>query len=171
MKALILLNLQVDFTAMGALPHEQPEGLVQRVNALMDDFDLVLAAMHWHPAEHVSFAAMHPWRKPGQVIEHLGQDVELQVMHAVQGSMGAMLIPGIDAKRIQHYCYMGTEADIDTHSCFFDQAQARDTGLQALLHDKQVQQVGFAGINVAHALENSIADALAAGYDADLYIF
>ncbi len=159
MKALILVNLQIDFTDMGALPQIQPEGFVAHVNTLMASFDLVIAAMHWHPAKHVSFAANHPWRKPGQIIEYNGQSIKLEVMHAVQGSMGAALIPGIADDRISHYVYMGSDADIDTYSCFFDQAQLRDTGLHQYLKDHGVTEIQILGFENDTTYLNSLLDA------------
>ena len=69
MKTLLLIDLQNDFCPGGALAVDEGNLLIPIANALMPKFDLVLATQDWHPATHGSFAANHPWRRPGQVID------------------------------------------------------------------------------------------------------
>jgi nicotinamidase/pyrazinamidase len=69
MKALLLIDLQNDFCPGGALAVEEGNLLIPIANELMPRFEMVLATQDWHPANHGSFAANHPWRKPGQVID------------------------------------------------------------------------------------------------------
>ena len=51
----------------------------------MDRFALVLATQDWHPANHGSFAANHPNRQPGEVIDLNGIMQILWPVHCVQG--------------------------------------------------------------------------------------
>ena len=67
-KALILIDIQNDFLPTGALPVRNGDKVIPVANRLADHFDLVAASKDWHPADHKSFAANHPWRKPGQII-------------------------------------------------------------------------------------------------------
>ena len=69
------------------------ETIVPIANRLMDRFDLVLATQDWHPANHGSFAANHPNRVPGEVIDLNGTMQVLWPVHCVQGSPGADFPP------------------------------------------------------------------------------
>ena len=69
MRALICVDIQNDFCPGGALEVKDGLAAAKVANKLMDRFDLVVATQDWHPANHKSFAAMHPWRRPGDVIE------------------------------------------------------------------------------------------------------
>src|SRR5690606_28350144 len=63
MKALILVDIQYDFTSGGALEVEKGEDIIPVVNRLQEHFELVVATQDWHPPNHLSFASNHPGRK------------------------------------------------------------------------------------------------------------
>ena len=86
MKALLLIDLQIDFCPGGALEVKEGDQVIPIANALMEHFDLVVATQDWHPADHGSFAANHPWRRPGQVIDLHGLQQVLWPIHCVQDS-------------------------------------------------------------------------------------
>ena len=90
MRALILVDLQNDFCAFGALAVPGGNDVIPIANDLMEQFDLVVATQDWHPANHGSFAANHPWRKPGQVIDLHGLPQVLWTIHCVQDTFGAV---------------------------------------------------------------------------------
>ena len=69
MNALIMVDIQNDFVPGGALAVQEGDKIVPLVNSLQSRFDLVVATQDWHPANHGSFAANHPGRQPGDVIE------------------------------------------------------------------------------------------------------
>ena len=58
MNALILVDLQNDFTPNGALPVPEGDSIVPLINQLQQKFDLVVATQDWHPADHQSFACL-----------------------------------------------------------------------------------------------------------------
>ena len=119
MKALILVDIQVDFCPGGALAVEGGNEVIPIANDLMDHFDLVIATQDYHPANHGSFAANHPWRKPGQVIDLHGLPQVLWPIHCVQGSFGSEFAPGLNTKKINAVFPKGTDPDIDSYSGFF----------------------------------------------------
>jgi hypothetical protein len=80
----------------------------------MDCFALVLATQDWHPADHGSFAANHPGRQPGEVIDLNGIMQILWPVHCVQGSPGAAFSTQIRAKRFHKIFLKG----IDSYSGF-----------------------------------------------------
>src|ERR1043166_3393418 len=69
MNALILVDIQNDFVPGGALPVPAGDQIIPVVNRLQPHFDIVVATQDWHPANHGSFAASHPGKQPGDIIE------------------------------------------------------------------------------------------------------
>ena len=70
MKALIIVDIQNDFSPGGALAVKEGDQIVPVVNALQKRFDLVVATQDWHPEHHGSFASTH--QKP------VGEKIKLQ---------------------------------------------------------------------------------------------
>ncbi|MFK7935215.1 MAG: isochorismatase family protein, partial [Saprospiraceae bacterium] len=91
-RTLILVDLQNDFCKDGALEVQDGNAVIPIANQLMEQFDLVIATQDWHPANHESFAAMHPWRKPGQVIDLHGLQQVLWPIHCVQDMFGSEFV-------------------------------------------------------------------------------
>src|SRR3972149_4619716 len=115
MKALILVDLQNDFCPGGALPVPEGDRVIPLVNRLVARFDLVVATQDWHPADHGSFAATHPGKKPGDVIELNGLAQILWPAHCVQGTAGAEFHPGLDRSRIARVLQQGTDPRLDSY--------------------------------------------------------
>ena len=118
-RALILVDIQNDFLPGGALEVGDGNAVVPVANTLMQHFDLVVASKDWHPANHGSFAANHPWRKPGQVIDLNGLDQILWPIHCVQESYGAEFARDLQDEQIEKIFYKGTDPEIDSYSAFF----------------------------------------------------
>lgn len=102
MKALILKNLQNDFLDTGAVPLPDTSSLIVEVNEEMQRYDIVIAIQKWYPADHKSFAANHPWRKPGQVITIEEEEVTLQIIHCVADSFGAAFVGELKQDKINY---------------------------------------------------------------------
>ena len=62
MNALIIVDMQNDFVEGGTLAVPGGKNLVPLINRLQARFDFVIATQDWHPANHASFAAIHPGR-------------------------------------------------------------------------------------------------------------
>ena len=169
MKALILENIQIDFFPGGAMEIAGSEPLIPIWNQLIDAHELIIASLEWHPANHVSFAATHPWRRFGQVIEVEGLSVELFAIHCVKNTFGAAIYRGIQKEKIQHTVYKGTTVSVDNYSCFWDAGQKMDTGLQEFLKNKGISQLAFAGLDFERSIFHSVQDALALGYSVEIY--
>ena len=99
MKALILVDLQNDFLPGGALPVPDGDQVIPVANRVQKVFPLVVATQDWHPANHGSFAASHPGRKPGEVVQLAGLPQILWPVHCVQGTRGAAFAPGLETER------------------------------------------------------------------------
>src|SRR5947209_16023887 len=100
MRTLILVDLQKDFLPGGALAVDQGDQVIPIANALQPKFDLVVATQDWHPATHGSFAANHPGKRPGEVIDLSGLPQVLWQNHCVQGTRGGAFAPTLDTTRV-----------------------------------------------------------------------
>lgn len=164
MKALILIDLTNDFCPGGMV--EVPEGnqAVEVANRLMETFELVVSVRDWHPADHLSFAANHLWRKPGQEIDLNGQRQLLWPMHCVQNSFGAELAMRLRQEKITRHFFKGTDPETDSYSAFFDNLKKNDTGLATYLHENGVEDVYLLGLPTEFGVRYSALDALALGF-------
>ena len=138
MNALILIDLQNDFCPGGALAVPEGDRVIDVVNDLQKKFDLVVATKDWHPADHGSFAANHPGKKPGDVIEMAGLAQILWPVHCVQETPGAELHPRLERSAIDCVFRKGEDPLTDSYSGFFDNGRRKSTGLGEYLKSRGV---------------------------------
>lgn len=168
MNALVLIDLQNDLCFGGAIEVADANAVVPIANRLMPQFDVVVATRQWHPADHCSFAAMHPWRRPGQIIEVDGRPQLLWIMHGVQGSFGAEFAQGLQVSRINKIINTGTNPQVDHDNAFFD-ADKSDTGLLHYFQSKNITALYIMGMPAEGSVKNTALQALDLGFDT--YIF
>lgn len=164
MQALLLVDIQNDFLPGGALEVPRGDEVVPVANALIPHFDLVLASQDWHPADHGSFAANHPWRKPGQVIDLHGLEQILWPIHCVQGSFGAEFANGLHTDAVERIFRKGTDPAIDSYSAFFDNGHRKSTGLTEYLREQGVDTVYLLGLAQDYCVKYTVLDALREGF-------
>lgn len=168
MKALLLIDVQVDFMPGGALAVPEGDAIVAGLNAAQartDRYDLVVATQDWHPLGHRSFASSHPGQALFAEIEWQGLPQRLWPDHCVQGSPGADLHPGLDLNRVEAIFRKGTDPDLDSYSAFFDNGHRRTTGLAAYLRARGITQVDVAGLASDYCVYFSAKDALQEGFE------
>lgn len=163
-KALIIVDVQNDFCPGGSLAVPEGDAVVPIINRIQPLFDVVIATQDWHPADHVSFAANHPGKNVGDVVEVEGVSQILWPTHCVQGSPGAELHPRLDTSRIAHIIRKGTDPRIDSYSGFFDNARRRDTGLAELLRRLDVDEVAICGLATDYCVKFTALDARDLGF-------
>src|SRR3954467_8904486 len=146
MNALILIDIQNDFVPAGALPVSEGGQIIPIVNRIQSQFDLVVATQDWHPADHGSFAANHPGRKPGDVIELNGLPQILWPVHCVQGTPGADFVDGLATMKVEKVFTKGTDPGIDSYSGFFDNGHRKSTGMGEHLKARGVSAVYVCGL-------------------------
>jgi nicotinamidase/pyrazinamidase len=164
MRALICVDIQNDFCPGGSLEVREGDQVIPVANKLMEHFDLVVATQDWHPANHKSFAAMHPWRYPGDVIGLNGLQQILWPIHCVQGSFGAEFAPGLNADAFEKVFVKGTDTEIDSYSGFFDNGHRKATGLGDYLKEKGVEEVYILGLALDVCVKFTVLDALGLGF-------
>lgn len=165
MKALILVDVQNDFVPGGALAVPEGEQIIPVCNQLSKAFELVVATQDWHPANHGSFAASHPGRKVGDVIDLNGLPQILWPVHCVQNTPGAALVPGLDVSRVERIFRKGTDPTIDSYSGFFDNGHRKATGLGEYLKQKGTTDVYVAGLATDYCVKFTALDAKSLGFN------
>ena len=165
MKALIIIDMQNDFLSGGSLAVPDGEEIVAIVNSMQQYFDLVVATQDWHPSTHKSFASNNPGKKTYDEIELNGLPQILWPDHCVQGTNGAMFTPLVNMNRVEAIFRKGTDIDIDSYSCFYDNGHRKSTGLGDYLRGKLITGVYFAGLAGDFCVYFSALDALAEGFD------
>jgi nicotinamidase/pyrazinamidase len=168
MNALILVDLQNDFCPGGALAVPGGEEIIPVVNRLLPRFDVVVATQDWHPPQHGSFAANHPGKKPGDVVELTGMIQILWPVHCVQNTPGAELHPGLDQTRIKKVFRKGTDPQIDSYSGFFDNGRRHATGLEDYLRQCGVREIFVCGLATDYCVKATALDAASLGWQTHL---
>ena len=164
MNALILVDLQNDFCPGGALAVPHGDQAVAVANRLQHHFELVAATQDWHPANHASFAANHPDKKPGDVIELAGLQQMLWPVHCVQGTFGAEFHSDLDRSAIGRIFRKGDDPTIDSYSGLFDNNHRKSTGLGGFLKEQGVQNVYICGLTTEYCVKFTAMDAVDLGF-------
>jgi nicotinamidase/pyrazinamidase len=164
MNALILVDIQNDFSPTGSLPVPEGDQIIVTVNRLQPHFDLVVATKDWHPVDHKSFAREHG-KNPGDTILLNGTEQILWPDHCVQGTTGAELFPGLNRAGIHKVIRKGTDPDLDSYSGFFDNDHKTRTGLDAYLKQKGVLEVYLTGLATDYCVKFTAKDARMLGYE------
>ncbi len=166
--ALVLVDLQRDFLPGGALAVPEGDRVVPLANQLARRFRLVAATQDWHPPDHVSFAASHPGKSPGDVIV-LGEIRQvLWPVHCVQFTPGAAFAPGLDTGPIARIFAKGTQRDVDSYSGFFDVLRRRSTGLAEFLRGQDVGVIYILGLATDYCVRATALDACSLGFETRL---
>lgn len=87
---LIMFGLQNDFLSLGNAEIPGLEAISQNIKDISGNWKYHLVVNQNHPADHLSFAACHPWRKPHQIIQ-IGEKTQyLWPIHCVSGTLGML---------------------------------------------------------------------------------
>jgi nicotinamidase/pyrazinamidase len=142
-RALIIVDVQVDFLPGGALAVPDGDAVIGPINALAasSSFDIVLATRDWHPADHASFTEQGgPWPP-----------------HCVKGTPGAQLSPALDQGRIDLVIDKGTTAQGEGYSAF------ESDELRSLLRTERIVAATIVGLATDFCVAATARDALSEG--------
>ena len=165
MNALLLVDLQNDFCPGGPLAVPEGDLVVPIANRLAEAFSLVVATQDWHPADHGSFAANHPGRQPGDLVELDGLEQVLWPIHCVQNTPGAEFHPDLNPDRIARVIRKGTNPKVDSYSGFFDNGRRATTGLGGYLRERGVRRVYVCGLATDYCVAFTALDAVELGFE------
>lgn len=164
-KVLIIVDVQNDFCPGGALAVRDGDRVVPIINSVQERFDLVVATQDWHPADHLSFAANHEGKAPGEVIELNGRPQVLWPPHCVQNTRGADFKADLDTSRIARVFQKGMDRAVDSYSGFFDNDHIHATGLGDYLREQSADEVYVCGLATDYCVKFSALDARSLGFD------
>jgi nicotinamidase/pyrazinamidase len=167
--ALLEIDVQNDFCPGGALAVDKGDEVVDPLNRLASLFagkgGRVLATQDWHPGGHVSFAASHPGKKPGDAIDLPGAKGQiLWPSHCVQGGPGAAFHPRLDLSAVHLIVRKGYRQELDSYSAFFENDRKTPTGLEGFLKGLGITTVVLGGLAADYCVLYSALDAAARGF-------
>ena len=164
-EALIVIDLQNDFCPGGALAVTGGDGIVPRVNVLLQDFAVRVLTQDWHPQDHGSFASSHPGAAAFSMTDMPYGPQVLWPRHCVQGTHGAAFHAGLNADAAQLVLRKGFHPDIDSYSAFHENDRTTPTGLDGYLRSRGVTSVTLVGLATDFCVAWSAVDAARHGYD------
>jgi nicotinamidase/pyrazinamidase len=166
MNALILVDIQNDFVPGGALAVKDGHAVVPVANRLSASgrFDVIVATQDWHPADHGSFAANHPGKQPGDLIELHGLPQVLWPVHCVQNTPGARFVDGLTMAHVDQIFTKGSDPNTDSYSGFFDNGHRHATGLGDFLKNRGVSNVYVLGLATDYCVKFTALDASKLGF-------
>jgi nicotinamidase/pyrazinamidase len=164
MRALIIVDVQNDFTSGGRLEVPAGEAVIPVINKISHHFPLVVATQDWHPQNHKSFASSHAGKNPFDKIILNGLVQVLWPDHCVQGTPGAQFHPGLEMRNVEAIFRKGMDPEIDSYSGFFDNGHKKATGLSGYLKDRGVKFVYVCGLAGDYCVNYTAKDALKQGF-------
>lgn len=167
MRALLLLDVQNDFSAFGTLAVPEAPAMVAVANQLLakeEVFEVAIATQNWHPANHVSFAASHYFRYPGQIImdKETGATQRLWPIYGVEGSFGADLMSDLEVARLDLIVKKGQDAKRSAYSAFAPSAMP---ALGPWLLEQGVTDVYLGGFFAEYGILETALDGACQGWN------
>ncbi len=162
---LLVIDVQNDFCAGGALAVPDGDAVVPVINALIPQFQTVVLTQDWHPAGHSSFASQHPGKNPLDTVSFPYGEQTLWPDHCVQGSAGAEFHADLNVHAAQMIVRKGFRQPIDSYSAFFENDKTTATGLSGYLKERSVQRVFCVGLATDFCVRYSAEDSKREGFD------
>ena len=161
---LIVVDVQNDFCAGGALEVPDGDAVVAAINELSTKFDHRILTQDWHPEGHTSFASCHHGKSPFDVVTMDYGDQVLWPDHCVQGSAGARFHPELDTEGAELIIRKGFVSTIDSYSAFFENDRTTPTGLSGYLRTRNFERVFLVGLATDFCVAFSALDACSEGF-------
>lgn len=168
MRALLIIDVQYDFLPGGALAVKEGDQIIPVINRLQEEFDFIVATQDWHPANHLSFAANHQGKKPGDFIQLGNVEQVLWPVHCVQGSKNAEFHKDLDRTRWKKVFKKGKNPYVDSYSGFFDNDRRENTGLGSYLTEHDIEEVFVTGLATDFCVKFTVLDAIKEGFETTL---
>jgi nicotinamidase/pyrazinamidase len=162
---LIVVDVQNCFLPGGSLAVKDGNQIIPIINRMAKDFANVVITQDWHTADHVSFASMHPGKKPFETID---LDYGKQVLwpdHCVQGTEGAALSKDLSVPQAQLVIRKGFHKDVDSYSAFMEADNKTTTGLASYLKARKMKRVFVTGLATDFCVAWTALDARKAGFE------
>lgn len=164
--ALLVIDVQRDFCAGGALGVPDGDAVVPVINALAQHYACVIITQDWHPAGHASFASQHAGRAPFETID---LDYGTQILwpdHCVMDTPGAALHPALAIPHASLILRKGSNRAVDSYSAFLEANRESRTGLDGYLSSRGIARVDLCGLATDYCVAWSAQDARRFGFEA-----
>lgn len=162
--ALLIVDIQPDFCAGGPLAVPGGEDIIPLINRLAPKFETVVLTQDWHPANHISFAANHPGRKPFETMALPYGEQVLWPTHCVMDTPGAALHPDLHVPHAVLVQRKGSHRNVDSYSAFLEADRTTATGLEAYLRALGIKHIYICGLATDFCVAWSAEDASHAGF-------
>jgi nicotinamidase/pyrazinamidase len=162
---LLVVDVQRDFAAGGALAVPDGDAVVPAINALAADYANIVLTQDWHTPDHASFASRHPGRQPFETVAMSYGPQVLWPDHCVMGTPGAELHPGLDLPRAQLVLRKGYHRWVDSYSAFLEADRTTPTGLEAYLRARGLGEIHLCGLATDFCVAWSALDARRLGFE------
>ncbi len=144
--ALIIVDVQRDFCAGGALPVPEGDAVVPVLNRYIQKFAaagaLIVATRDWHPPDHCSFQPQGgPWPP-----------------HCIRDTAGAAFHPALQLPKDTTIVSKARGADADAYSGF------DGTDLVAVFATRGIRRLFIGGLATDYCVKHTVLDALAHGF-------
>jgi nicotinamidase/pyrazinamidase len=163
--ALLVIDVQNCFLPGGSLAVKDGEQVVPVINKIAAGFSNVVLTQDWHTAGHVSFASVHPGKKPFDTIDLAYGKQVLWPDHCVQGTDGAALSKELSIPQAGLVIRKGFHKDVDSYSAFTEADGKTTTGLAAYLKARSIKRVFVAGLATDFCVAWTAMDARKTGFE------
>jgi len=140
MKALLVVDVQIDFCPGGSLAVPGGDKVVPVINELMKQFPLVVASKDWHPRQTIHF---QKWP-----------------VHCVHNTKGAEFHPALVSEGIQQVFLKGTGNRDDGYSAY----EATNLDLKQFLKERGVTELYVTGLATDYCVRASALDSIKHGF-------
>jgi nicotinamidase/pyrazinamidase len=163
--ALLVIDVQNCFLPGGSLAVKDGEQVVPVINRIAKGFANVVMTQDWHTVGHISFASVHPGKKPFETIDLAYGKQMLWPDHCVQGTEGAALSKDLSIPQAELVIRKGFHKDVDSYSAFTEADGKTTTGLAAYLLARKIQRLFVAGLATDFCVAWTALDARKAGFE------
>jgi nicotinamidase/pyrazinamidase len=164
-RVLLVVDVQNDFCPGGALAVAGAHEIVATINRISRRFGHVILTQDWHCEDHLSFASVHPGKKPHQMIELPYGPQILWPDHCVQQSPGAEFHPELKVSNCELIIRKGYHREIDSYSTFFENDRQTPTGLAGYLRERGLTRLFIVGLATDFCVAYSALDARKLGFE------
>ena len=162
--ALLIVDVQNDFLAGGALEVMNGDFVIPIINKLQGKFNLVIATQDWHPENHKSFASQHKNSRIGDFVNLKGIKQILWPDHCVENTFGSEIALNLNQSKIEKVIQKGNNPNIDSYSGFFENDKKTKTELDNYLREREIETVYICGLATDYCVKFTANDATTLGY-------
>jgi nicotinamidase/pyrazinamidase len=163
--ALLVIDLQTDFTPGGALAVPGGDEIIPAINALSRRFQHVIATRDWHPLGHISFASTHGKQPFTDTVQAAYGTQTLWPDHCVQQTPGAELHRDLHLANLDLILNKGARPEIDSYSAFLENDHVTPTGLAGYMRERGFHRLFFCGLATDYCVGHSVLDGTHLGFE------